>query len=345
MARALTSFAFLLIPLAVAWASPASVGSLQGEVTLSRGGVLIPSEKVAEGAILEPFDTVTTGPSGRAEIRFGGAQGPGATVRLEAGTSVYVEFSPGVDPKDSPVVVTFLAGKITVLEPSPFPLEVRTELVVISGAQPGFRLVGVDEGDVLVSSRGAPVACRVGDRTVLADADSAVEVTAAGAVRTLPSNPATLATLEASWADQRRQSFRNQVARSFRTVAAGYQRQLGQFQRAWARYQKDAQDGGTGLLAATTNLRHAALPLDRTLPALRVLRRFLDEGVLSPTVELTRGYPAKDFFRQVSLDETPWFGRLVEARGLFRVAFDRNGGTFPIGREGWAITWDSDYFH
>jgi hypothetical protein len=344
MGRGLIVWGLLVLPVAFAAAAPVTLNALQGEIAVYRTGVLIPSEKILEGFGLEPFDTVVTGPSGKADVRLGAGIGLGTTVKLDPGTSAYFEFSPLRDSQT--VGVTFLAGSLSVVTTTngASTLEVRTDRAVFSGSKPGFRVVGVGEGDVLVTSRGGPVACRVGTRTVSADADSAVEVSAAGLVRTLPSNAATLGTLEVSWTVQKHQAFVDQLASAFHQVGSDYQRQLGQFQRAWDRYQRDSQDG-SGVLAATANLRRAAVPLERAVVTLKVLRRLMDDGVLSPTLELNRGYPAKEFFRQADLDETPWFSRLVEARGFYQAAADRNGGAFPQARDGSSITWDSDYFH
>lgn len=324
-------------------AAPASLSSLSGEVTVARSGALIASEKIAEGFGLEPFDTVSTGATGTADLRL--AAGVTGTLRLEPNTSVYVEFLPLAP--EQVVGVTLVSGSLTVSVTSATgesQLEVWTEAGTVQAAVSGFRLVGTPEGDLLVSGRSGVVVCRFGSRVWYVDPTSALEVLARDqGFSTLPVTPATLGSFETSWVKQRQQAFRDQLARVFRTTAAAYQRQLGYFQRAWDRYQRESDDP-RGLLAAAAQLRRAALPLERNLATVVLLRRGFQEGILSPTLEVSRGYPAREFFRQSALDEVPWWARLVEVRGIYRTAAERNGGTFPRVTDGSGITWDSPYF-
>jgi len=333
----------LLVVPTVAWAGPsATLGSLEGEVSILRAGKTIASERIAEGFPLEPFDTVVTGTSGRAEVRWAPSLGLMGTVRLDPSSGVYLEFSPLRT--DQTVGVIFLTGSLSVVLGSPGTsrLEVRTDTAVFVGAKPGFRVLSSDQGDVLVTSRGPAVQCLVGQRTWSADGTSAVEVPLDGPVRVLASNPSTTASLEATWRADRRQAFRDQIGPLFRAVAARYQRQLGQFERAWDRYQRESADRGG---AAAARLRLSAGPLERTLPTLKALRQAFDDGLLPASLDVVRGYPARDFFRQAAADEAPWYQRLAESRGFYRAAADRNAGVFPAAQEGAVITPDSDYFH
>lgn len=324
---------------------PVGLSSLAGEVFIWRAGVLIPSEKIREGFLVEPFDTVSTGVSGRADIRLSGVSGLTAVVHLDPKTSVYLDFSSTPEPR--PFVVTFFSGGVSasVSAASGAALvEVRTDSGVFSGGVPGFRVFGTDEGDLLVTSRSGTAACRIDRKTIWADPGTAVEVLARNqGVHALPVNTSTLAVFEATWAVQRKQVFRDQGAAAFRAVAARYQRQLSTFQRAWDRYQRESADGPDSS-AAAAELRRVALPLERSLPALRSLRTQYDEGLMSPTLELSRGYLFRDFLRQVALDEGLWVPRLQQARGLYRAVAERNGGIFPAMAEGLAVTWDSDFF-
>lgn len=333
----------LLVVPAVVWAGPsATLGSLEGDVSVLRAGKTIASERIAEGFALEPFDTVLTGTAGRAEVRWAPSLGLTGSVRLDPASSVYLEFSPLRS--DQTVGVIFLSGSLSVVLGSPGAsrLEVRTGSAVFVGAKPGFRVLSSDQGDVLVTSRGPAVQGSVGDRTWSADGASALEVSADGPVRALASNPSTTASLESGWLADRRQAFRDQVGPLFRKVAVRYQRQLGQFERAWERYQREASDRGG---VAVARLRLSAGPLERTLPTLRALRQALDDGLLAPSLEVVRGYSARDFFRQAAADEAPWYQRLAEAREAYRTAADKNAGVFPVAREGAVITVESDYFH
>lgn len=330
---------------ALAWAAPpVSLASLVGEVTVVRAGVLIPSEQVAEGFALEPFDTVTTGPTGRADVRL--AAGVVGSLRLDGSTSLYLEFVPLLPQQTFGVslITGGLSVNLTSLLGSSS-VEVVTEAASFSSGVPGFRLVSLPEGDVLVTSRSHAVACRVGSRVLYADSSMAVEVLARDqGTGSLPVNAATLPAFETSWTQQREQAFRDQLAQGFRTTASVYQRQMGYFQRAWDRYQREAGEPRVPM-AATAQLRRAAFALERTLATLGLFRKALDEGVLSPTLELSRGYPAQDFFRQAARDEVPWWGRLAEARSFYRTVAEKNGGLFPRAADGSGITWDSPYFH
>src|SRR6185369_13747355 len=93
-------------------------------------------------------------------------------------------------------------------------------------------------------------------------------------VQTLPTNVSTLEAFESTWVKQRRQTFREQAAVSLRTLASRYQLQVGQFQRAWERLQRESKDGDSR--AATVNLRRAAFPLERSLYRVKALKNLLD---------------------------------------------------------------------
>lgn len=345
---------FLLLTLVVAaWPSTlfsapvATLASLEGEVTVLRSGVLIPSEKIAEGFSLEAFDTVTTGATGRADIRLPASSGILGSLRLDPSTALYLDLTSLK--KVQTVGVELLAGGVTIKTSATTGnsvVEVRTEAGSFSGSGPTFRVVTSSAGDVLVTSAAGRVQCRVPPRSVFIEPGSIVQVLVLEkAVQTLPVNVSTLEAYEGTWVRQRAQTFRDQSAVYFRTLASRYQLQVGLFQRAWDRVQRESKDDDKGVRAATANLRRAAFPLERSVFRIKALRSLHDNGGLSPSVELSRGYVAKEFFRQASIDESLWMSRLAEARGMYRAMAERSGGVFPMASEGSEVTWDSDFFH
>ena len=341
MTRKLLTLLFFLSTWGVSAAPVATLVSLEGDVTVSRSGLVIPSEKVAEGFLLEAFDTVSTGTTGRADVRLAGL-GLSGVVRLDADTSLYLELTSSK--KEQTAGVELLNGSVTVKLSAVVgasTLEVRTEVGVFGGTGPSFRVVGSPVGDVLVTCSSGKVVCRVDNRTVYAEPGSVVEALALDQrIQTYAANASTIDSYESTWVRQRKQLFRDQSAVVFRALASRYQLQGGLFQRAWDRVQRDSpNDAG-----ATANLRRAASGLERSLFRIQALRKLLDEGVLSPSVELSRGYAAKDFFRQATLDEALWQPRLLLARGYYRTLAERNGGVFPRAADGSGVTWDSDYF-
>lgn len=343
----LLGFLMILIVLAPSlFASVATLASLEGEVTVLRSGVLIPSEKVTEGFLLEAFDTVTTGATGRAEIRLA-ASGVVGALRLDAGTSLYLDMTS--QKKEQTIGVELLTGSLSVrvsAATGASVIEVRTDAGSFYGAGPSFRVVGTSAGDVLVTSAAGRVVCRVGPRTVFIEPGSVLQaLTLEQTVQTIPMNVSTLEAFEGTWVRQRQQNFRDQAAVYFRALAGRYQLQVGLFQRAWDRVQREGSETDKALRAATANLRRAAFPLERSLPRIKALRSLLEEGGLSPSVELSRGYAAREFFRQTGRDEALWTARLGEARGLYRSLADKSGGVFPKASDSEVITWDSDYFH
>jgi len=345
---------FLLISILVAIlpgvlvATPvAALTSLEGEVTVLRSGVTIPSEKVAEGFPLEAFDTVTTGATGRADIRIPPSTGITGLLRLDSSTSLYLDLTPLK--KEQSIGVELLTGAVSVKITAALgssAVEVRTVAGTFVGTGPAFRVMGTPAGDVLVTASVGRVICQVPSRTLFIEPGTVVQVLSLEqTVQTLPMNVSTLDAFEATWLRQRQQSFRDQAAVNFRTLASRYQLQCGLFQRAWARVQRESQDDDKALRAATANLRRAAFPLERSLFQVKALRALLDSGGLSPSIELGRGYAAKDFFRQAALDEASWTTRLGEARGLYKSLAERSGGVFPKASDGTVITWDSDFFN
>ncbi len=128
MARVLILF-FLLVSPWIVFATPvASLVSLEGDVSVVRAGVLIPSEKVSDGFPVEAFDTVSTGNSGRAEIQFKAETGLVGSVRLDSATSLYVELSPWKS--EQTAGLELLAGSVSVFLSSVLgssSVEVRTE--------------------------------------------------------------------------------------------------------------------------------------------------------------------------------------------------------------------------
>jgi len=345
MIRSLAAAAFLSLVLGPLSAAPAQLTGLEGEVSVVRSGVLIPSEKVGEGLVLEPFDRVVTGATGRAEIRLSADLGLAGAVRLERLTTVTLDFA--ADGSRAVVDLALVTGRLAVAlnAQSRAVVQIRTENLLVTGAVPGFRVLSTDEGDLLVTSSAAPVQCRVSDRVLRADGTAAVELLARdGGLHSLPVTADTLGAFEAAWAAQRRQVFRDQPAESFRIFAARYQRLLGAFGRAWDRYQRESRDEPRGQLASAAQLRRTALPLDRVLAPVRELRRLAAEGLIPASLELSRGYPAREFFRQADVDEAQLWPRLAAAGGLYRAAAVANGGRFPEAADGSAVTVNSPYF-
>ncbi len=342
MTRPASLVLFFILPWLAA-AAPASLVSLEGEVTVSRGGVVIPSEKLSDGFLLEAFDTISTGTTGKADVRFTPSIGLSGSLRLDSDTSLYLELT--TLKKEQLVGVELLTGSVSVslsAVAGSSALEVRTDSGTYTGTGPQFRLVETSWGDVLATTKAGKVLCRVGNRTVYAEPGSVVEVLNLDrSVQTYTVNVSTLDSYETTWARQRQQVFRDQSAVAFRTAASRYQLQGGLFQRAWDRVQRESQEDPRG--AAVANLRRAAGPLERSLFQIKALRKLFDDGTLSPSLELTRGYAAKDFFRQATQDEVVWMPRLLEARAFYRALADKNGGSFPRAA-GVAITWNSDFF-
>jgi hypothetical protein len=324
----------------------ANLQSLEGEVSVLRAGVLIPSEKIAEGFALEPFDTLSTGATGKADVRFVAATGLSGRIHIDADASFYLDASAlAIQPL---VGVELLKGavsiRLTPTEASPS-VEIRTELGSFASPGPGFRVLSSSSGDVLVTVESGKVSCRVGDRTVFLEPGAVGEAQTLDGLFVTPAvNVSTLASYEATWAKTRAQVFRDQAAAEFRVLASRYQLQAGHVQRAWDRVQGQQNEDLQGSEAAIANLRRAAGPFERSIYRVKALRGLYESGLLSPSLELSRGYPAKDFFRQAVQDEALWLPRLGQARGLYRTVADRHGGSFPQASEGWAITYDSPFF-
>jgi hypothetical protein len=339
--------ALLSFPCSLSVAAVASLASLEGEVSVLRAGVLIPSEKLADGFPLEAFDTISTGNSGRADIRFVPSTGLDGVVRLDPQTALYLDVTPWK--QEQTAGIELLAGSVEVLLSAVIGaslVEVRTEVGTFGGSGPRFRVVDTPEGDVLALSEAGPLICRVGGRIMTSDPGAMLEVlTLDRSVRTISVNVSTLDSAVGAWLSGRKQGFRDQVETYFRILATRYQNQGGRFQRAWERIKEDAKADPGGNQAAIANLRRSAFPLERSIFRIESLRELLDEGVLSPAVELTRGYTAKDFFDQAARDSRVFSTRLGQARLLYRVLADHNGGDFPRASEGSAVTWGSDFFN
>ena len=344
MVRPLVLLALLLAPWALAASPVATLVSLEGDVTVVRNGQLFASEKVVEGFPVEGFDTVSTGATGKAEVRFVSATGLTGSLRLDPATSLYLDLSSLRDQQTAGVEL--LTGAVSVRLSAlagASGVEVRTELGTFGGPGRGFRVVVAPAGDVFVSASDGKVPCRVDGRTVFIEPGSAAEVLfLEHSMRTFRVNTSTLASAEASWTAQRRQGFRDRAAAYFKALAGRYQLELGRFQRAWDRTQRDTDEAGAP--GSVANLRRAAFPLERSLYRVAALKQLLDEGVLDPAAELNRGYSAKDFFRQAGQDQDTW-GRLAQARALYRQQADLHGGEFPKASEGLDITYTSAFFH
>jgi len=346
MARFALLLSFCLSAAALSAAPIASLASLEGDVSVARAGLLIPSEKVGEGFALEAFDTVSTGTTGRTDVRLPGAVGLPGTLRLDPDTSLYLDLTSLK--KDQTVGVELLTGAVTVSISTPSgasDLEVRTEVGTFRAGTAGFRVLLGPAGDALVLVTSGKVGCRVGERTVFAEPGAVVEVPALeGGPVTTAVNPSTQGAFERTWLLQRRQVFRDQAAVAFRTLGSRYQRQAGQVQRAWARVQRELQEAPPAA-AAVASLRQSARLLERSFFRVEALRRLFNDGVLAPSLELNRGYPARDFFRQAAQDSAVWVPRLVEARALYKAVAASLGGEFPQAADGSAVTYGSDYFH
>ncbi len=344
MIRWLVLSSLLVLP--AAWGTCASVAvlaSLEGDVSVSRGGTLIPSDNIAEGFALEDFDTVTTGRTGRADIRFAASTGIGGTVKLDADTALYLDATPLQH--EQTIGVELLTGAVTVQIASALgrsAVEVRTDGGTFSQTGPGFRTLMAASGEALVWTRSGKVVCRVGDRAVTAEPGTVVE--AAADVRTVPVNAATLDAYETSWLADKKQALRDGAVPLFRVAGTQYQQQVGRFQRAWDRSQREAGGPPRAVEAAAVDLRRSAGPLERSIPRLRALRRLYDEGLIAPTFELSRGYTAKDFFKAWDQESADWTSKLAQARGQYKTVVEANGGRFPTSSDLPDITYSSAYF-
>lgn len=345
MARPWFLLACLLVSPTLFAVPVANLQSLEGEVSVLRAGVLIPSEKISNGFPLEPFDTLATGATGRADVRFLAATGLVGRLHVDADATFYLDASAlAVQPV---VGVELLRGAVSVrLTPSATTsVEVRTEVGTFASPGPAFRVVSAASGDVLVTVESGKVNCLVGRRSAFIEPGTVGEAqTLDGSFQTPSVNVTTLASYESSWAKAKAQGFQDQAAVFFRSLASRYQLQAGHVQRAWDRVQTEAKDDLQGAEAATANLRRAAAPFERSLYRVQALRGLADAGILPLTLELARGYPAREFFRQASQDEALWLPRLGHARGLYRTLAERHGGAFPQASEGWGITYDSPFF-
>jgi hypothetical protein len=182
----------------------------------------------------------------------------------------------------------------------------------------------------------------VGNRVVTAEPGTVVE--AAADVRTIPVNAATLDAYEAGWLAGKKQTLRDNAVALFRVSGTRYQQQVGRFQRAWDRSQREASGSPRAVQAATVDLRLSAAPLERSIPRLKALRRLYDEGLISPTFELSRGYTAKDFFKTWDGESADWSSRLAQARGQYKAVVEANAGQFPDVSNVPEITYSSAYF-
>ena len=345
MVRFLVLFFWLIFPWSPLSAAPvASLNSLEGEVSVVRAGVVISSENLTDGFPLEAFDTVSTGNSGKADLRFSPSTGLDGVVRLDSETSLYLDITPGKREQTAGIELLTGAVSIRLSTVTGSWVEVRSEVGSFSGQGPRFRVVGTPGGDVLVLAEAGKVTCRVTDRIVSADSGSMVEAFSLyHSLRTQPLNVSTLESTEAAWVAQRRQAFRAQSDQYFRVLGARYQIQGGLFQRAWDRVQRQSKDGSVSP-SATANLRRAAFGLERSLFRIKALAGLVDEGVLSGSIELNRGYTAHEFFLQAARDFPDFSAKVAQARSIYRVLTEASG-EFPRASEGLAITWDSDYFN
>jgi len=346
MIRALLSLVFFLVAWGLSASPVAALVSLEGEVTVLRDGRLIPSEKVGEGFLVEGFDTVTTGATGRTEIRLSSSTGLSGVVKLDPDTSLYLELSSFK--KEQKAGVELLTGAVTVKlsgVAGASLVEVRTEVGTFGGTGPAFRVVLGPAGDALVVTSGGRVQCFVENRTTFLEPGTVAEALALGSIRTHPVNVSTVESYEASWVRQRRQVFNDQSEVFFRTLAPRYQLQSGLFQRAWDRIQRESKDDPQGASVAVANLRRAAFPLERSVFRIQALAQLLEEGILNPSLELSRGYLAKDFLHQASQEKDPLNRRLAEARSLYRHQSDLHEGDFPKASDGAMVTYESAFFH
>jgi len=326
------------------FAAPIALAALEGDVTVTRDGVVIPSEKIAEGFALEDFDTVTTGRTGRADVRFAASTGMSASVRLDAETSLYVDASP--QKTEQTVGIELLAGGVSVQAASVAGrslIDVRTDGGSFSQAGPGFRVVTVPSGESLIWTRFGTVAVRVGNRVISAEPGAVVEVSSR--VKTVPVNVSTVDAYEAEWRTQKFQHFHDDAAGLLHSLGTRYQLQLVQFERAWERGQREAGGPQRSVQAAVADLRRSAAPLERSMPRIQALRQLFDDGLIPPAIEVNRGYSAKDFFKTWDQESADWALKLAEARAQYKAVVAANDGDFPRTSDLPEVTYSSDFFH
>lgn len=309
------------------------LSSLEGEVSLVRQALPLAAREIVDGLAVQNFDTISTGPTGRLDVRFRDVTGWRGSVSLDSNSTIYVDWGTSDEPRST---IVLISGSVTTnvsSVASDFPLEIRTDRVRVGPSVPGVRVVSSPDTAILVTSRGGAVVCETDSQTLWAQSWTAVEWTGSNGLSSIPSNPATLSTFEANWRAKRIETLASASRSALALDMRSFLRQLAVLSRAEERYRLVEADDKRGLALAACSLWRAALPVERKLALVSLIQDFVDQGRLPVETEISRGFTLGAFLDRFHGDLPNLQNQLVQARSEYWLIAQVFGPDYRWGSE------------
>ncbi len=327
-----------------------SLAYLDGEMSVTRNGRLMASDRVAMGMDVENFDTIATAKDGTADVEITSPVSPGTVLRIDPNTTFTLEVTRVGESTAADFTVLrgalgFKVKKITGNQE----VTVHTDNAVLGVRGTEFRVVTSPTGDTLVSCREGAVEVRDAAGSARARPGEVVEKLGDEPFRSIAVSPETLDGFERAWYAERIEALRANALRASRAYADRYERSLGRFQAAflalvddhaaliqkWVREDREGRLGSTveqmsekkQVVGALFRVQRELVVLERLYYRLSELRGYHEEG--TGRGDIRPGLTTQEFFTRLQADGEEIVQNVQYARYAMKLYARRNGGFFP----------------
>lgn len=352
MNRTVSLVVCLAAVVTAAW--PQTIGTItviRGTVTIQRNGRDVPSRDLDLGMGIENLDLVRTARNSLIEIALDPRTGFNGRLTIRENTTAQVELSRlRSGPRGQ---IELLAGSVGLSVnrlAQGATVNVRTQAASMGVRGTAFDVTTAPEGSVLVTTSEGRVACEDPEgNTVFSEPGAAVEAgEEQGSLRVLPVAVSSLEQFRRDWIAQKIEAFRPNAPRAARQFAQLYQRQLREFDQAYARldaqgpilqkWAREHQQGQIGarqevirekraVIGPLLSLRRILFLFERYYYRLLEIREYLDNVSLNTAIG--GGQTLRSFFAQMDGDAPRLRQRMGQIRFVAKLYALRNDGEVP----------------
>lgn len=340
------SLALSAVPIASASAVVGVIEYVEGEVSLTRAGVVLETPDI--GDAVENFDFLKTGPNGQVVISLDKATGMSGSlsVRPRSVFSVKTESLKGIPSTEADMIAGAVSVKVEKIAGTPS-LRVRTGATTMGVRGTAFDVIVSVNDSLLVACSEGVVACTDTEGEELeAVPGQSVTRSAGERLRRVPVAVSGLETFKSDWLTEEIRVFKAAPQRAVDQYAAQYRRMKGDFNRAFARLSGDEalsewsdqyRRGVTprsndvrvlrqkaALVPKLMGVRGVLFLFERVYYRLSDMRDQLGaDALLSP---LSSGGTVIDFYKEMARDASDFEKKAAAFRFALKLYADRNEG-------------------
>ncbi len=220
-----------LAQLSYAASAVGTIGYLEGQVSIVRGGRTLPQPQI--GDAVENYDLIHTGKDGKAEIAVGTPTGMTGSVKIEPATIFQIKVETvNAEAKSTLELMTgSVAVKVKKAAGKPT-MTVRTETASLGVRGTSFGIVSTIQGDVLVTCDEGDVAVSDGSASAEAVPGTAVTRLSDSPLASVPVALSSLEDFRNGWIAERIEAFRANAYPVTRDYAGRYAKMSIEFSRA-----------------------------------------------------------------------------------------------------------------